>query len=201
MLIVTGGIACGKSTFVEAARELGYKIIDADEWYHDVYKLSTSFDNAKQLLFGSVSIGAVAFRHSNWKAFERIVAAAFCTYATNNQPRIVVIPEYFKHKRLIDRHLGPVTVLTIERKDNYSAAYERDSEKRSADLTARIINAQTPSTARVVQADHVMYNGGSRDEFKQECQAWLKLHLPEVSIPRTRGIAMWWNRLNFWDWT
>ncbi len=201
ILIVTGGIACGKSTFVEAAREAGYDIVDADDWYHDIHTKSTEFSMNKQMLFGSLSLKTVAFRHKNWITFERLVAKAFCGYVLINKPRIVVIPEFYRHEMLFKRYLGFANdVVTIERLNNFNEALARDVD-RPVELTRKIMENQTPSIVRVDRSDYVLYNEGSRDEFKLECQQWLKSHLPVASTHRMRDIFTWSGKLpSFWPW-
>ena len=98
MIVVTGGIACGKSTFVEVAREMGIDVVDADEWYHKLFVGSSIQEYWRRTLFGGLSIKTVAFRHDNWSIYEQSVAEAFCTYIGNTRPDICVIPELFKRE-------------------------------------------------------------------------------------------------------
>lgn len=188
MLVVTGGIACGKSTFVEAAREMGINVVDADEWYHKLFVGSSIQEHWRQTLFGNVAIKSIAFRHDNWSIYEQGVADAFSTYVGNIRPDICVIPELFKRETYFRVNLPKFNVLTIERENHVDAAITRDGH-RSVDLTQKIFENQTPSDVRVDKSDYVLYNVGSRDEFKQECHKWLALHLPEVSTHPTKAIA------------
>lgn len=187
MLIVTGGIACGKSTFVETARELGHFVVDADEWYHKLFVGSIIQQHWHKTLFGTVSIKAVAFQHDNWTTYEKIVADAFCEYVRNVKPTICVIPEYFKRHTYFIAALGLHKVLTIERDNHIDAAIARDGH-RSAEQTQKIFENQTPSCVRVDLSDWFLYNVGSKDYFKQECELWLKSRLPAVSTHPTKDI-------------
>lgn len=191
MLIVTGGIACGKSTFVDTARELlgTCAVIDADEWYHGVYMRSDAYNQLTRSLFNRVSVKAAAFTHLNWSIFENAVADAFCEYVNNAKPTICVIPEFFKRADYFDARLGPWNeVLTIERDNNVDAAIKRDGHRTSA-KTRLIAKNQSTIETRVDLSDYVLYNVGSKDEFKEECVKWLKSHLPEVSTHPTKAIG------------
>jgi len=188
MLVVTGGIACGKSTFVEAAREVGFHVVDADEWYHNEYVGSSSFVLVTNILFGKTSVKDAAFRSRNWEAYERLVVGAFCRYVKDIAPYFCIIPEFFKKEDFFRALLNITGVLTIERTDNISAALDRDGHRTAAE-TERIAGNQTTSERRVELSDHVLYNVGSRDEFKEECTFWLKSHLLEVFTHPTKAIS------------
>lgn len=188
MIVVTGGIACGKSTLVETAREMGYDVVDADEWYHRIFVGSTAQTNLERTLFGSISYKTAAFQHLNWTVYEKGVADAFCEYIRNRKPQVCVIPEYFKREDYFSARLGAPKVLTIERENNVDAAKARDTH-RSNTLTEKIAASQTPKHVRVELSDFILYNEGSKDQFKQECQKWLESHLPAASTRPTKGIA------------
>lgn len=189
MLIVTGGIACGKSTFLEVSRELcDGVIIDADEWYHNERLQSEAHKRLAKTLFNNVSVKAAAFTHLNWSIFEKAVVDAFCEYTNNVKPVICVIPEFFKREDYFRARLNVEKVLTIERKDSMAAAFIRDTHRTEAQ-TKRIAENQSTTETRVELSDYVLYNAGSKDDFKQECVLWLKSHLLEVSTRPTKAIG------------
>lgn len=179
MLIVTGGIACGKSTFLEVARKMRLKCIDADEWFHDFKKTGTYSYIFKEF-FDEQNISDVAFVHEKWEEYCKLIDLYFINqinldeYFTNDLYDIIVIPDFFK-RRL---KLGTFDVLTIERPYNLKAAVERDSH-RSRDLTVKIHQHQMDPGTRRSLADYVLENEGTKEEFEKECEEWLKLHLQD----------------------
>lgn len=193
MLIVTGGIACGKSTLLEVARKMGYNCVDADEWFHDIFIKDKSFAGIMWHYFGEKKLKDVAFIHKNWSLFQAVVDYSFAmwiqseTMQTKSKPfDIVVIPDYFK--RSISMGTEGVKVLTIERPYNLKAATERDAH-RSNELTVMIHQHQMDPGKRREKADHVLENEKTKEEFEKECEKWLKLHLQVASTLRTKVIA------------
>ncbi len=184
MLIVTGGIACGKSTFLEVARQFG-RCIDADDWYNDQYKSTGNYLKITDLLFGTRELHTVAFNHENWTLFQEIVFGKFWTLLEKEPFEIVAIPDFFSRTTA---RTG-FSVLTIERPDNLGAALLRDPH-RDPELTKKLHSNQMSGSQREQLADYVLFNNGTKEQFEKECENWLKLHLLEVSIPYTKVINM-----------
>jgi len=167
-LIVTGGIACGKSTLLQAAEELGYKCLDVDDWFHEEMKGTALHHYTFKGWFGS---SPVAFIHPNWKEYERWLMQHFDMYLTSNTPEVCVIPnlEGFDIK-------PSYKILTVERKANQEAAILRDTH-RNVSLTQRIHNTQLAREQREEVADWVLINDtSSSQEFKQKCTEWFVEH-------------------------
>lgn len=187
MLVVTGGIACGKSVFVRVCEGFGLKVIDADDWFHKTYRGSEEYLLAIKEFDGR-ALSQCAFIHKHWKTFETQVASDFCKFV-GDEYEIVVIPEYFKYSEIYNSLLPRHKTVTIERNDNLTFAITRDMH-RGSELTKLIFNNQTPHNVRIESADYVLSNQGTIKEFQKECKEWLKLHLQEVLILRMRGIDM-----------
>lgn len=186
MLVVTGGISCGKSVFKSVCNSYGIRVIDADDWFHGGYKRTN--DYAKAVAgFGGQPLDICAFRHEHWAEFEKQVARDFCMSVSDDYD-VVIIPEYFRHFSEYRHLLAPHKVLTIERHNNLAFALERDT-MRLPKLTERIYANQSSSSARVEKSDYVLYNAGYFEVFKREIEKWLELHLPEVLTLRTKGIG------------
>lgn len=175
MIIVTGGIACGKSVFLDKAKELGYNCIDADDWFHNEMSNESPIRILARIMLKTVDLKTVAFQHEYWNDFISVIDYSFQLWVQSqrNNFDIVVIPDFFSRNKNM---LFDEEVLTIERLNNFEAAIERDAH-RSEELTAKIYQAQMNSEERMSFADHVIYNNGTKEEFEKECEEWLQLHL------------------------
>lgn len=164
MLIVTGGIACGKSYFkkhVEAKH--GKSVIDADDWYK-IVKSSLVFKDKFRELFGESSIDEVAFSHAAWSGYEYFVHHQFsfeflCKFSYD----IAVIPEFFKFKSFYDKF--EYDILTIERSVNIEHVVKRDCF-RDKGLSKRIMENQTSSSERLSKSKYNIWNDGTMFEFE-----------------------------------
>lgn len=184
MLIVTGGIACGKSTFLDIARKLGYNCVDADEWHHSFRNNPVDAYTKKELFGDNFDMGEVAFVHPQWKEYEDFVGTSFKLWIDQEvlyhgrKIDILIIPDFF-NKPVRTGLLG-IPVLTIERPNNVLHAMKRDSH-RDVDFTMKIHRNQMTPDERCKRADFVIINRGTKEEFQEECEKWLKSHLPAVS--------------------
>lgn len=182
MLVVTGGIACGKSVAAEIFLAAGLKVLDADDWFHKRYKDSEEYKSTTQA-FGGKLLTECAFSHPKWGEFELTLLKFFCKFVDDNY-NVLIIPEYFKYQSDYTAHLPYHKVLTIERTGNLEFAKLRDYH-RDAELTQRIFNNQTSSETRIKLSDYVIYNSGSIEYLGMEVEKWLKSHLQEVLTLRT----------------
>lgn len=188
MIIVTGGIACGKTTFMEVARRLGYECVCADEWFRNEFKGQRNDKIGKRAIFknADIDLKEVAFKHPDWHHYELYVDKMFEMYLwirtmANTKTDFLFIPDYFKRHIYTD---SKQSVLTIERGYNLKYAVERDVH-RNQDLTVAIHQHQMDPGRRMSMADFVLRNEGTKEEFEKECEKWLKQHSPEVSTPST----------------
>lgn len=162
MIIITGGIACGKSTVENIITNFGVSCIDSDVWFKTIYSHSDQCHTIKSQLFGESNISGVAFNHPNWETFCQRVAMAFCTFLNSHDFDVVFTGEYFKFKEVLP---VPKFVVTVERKDHASAALSRDTH-RSPELTMKIINSQTTREERIAKSDFVVYNDGDIESLE-----------------------------------
>jgi len=192
MLIVTGGIACGKSTFLEVANKMGYTCVDADDWFNEYFSTTIEFHTLCMSAFGHRDLKSVAFVHQNWGKFIQRIDVFFRDFVVKYQGQcnkhdekidIICVPDIFQ------RGGWPLgnDILTIERSYNLKYAIERDTH-RSEDLTLKIHQHQMDPGKRRRLADYVLKNEGSKEQFEKECEEWLKQHLPAVSTQPTKDI-------------
>lgn len=164
MLIVTGGIACGKSCFKKHVEtKHGKSAVDADDWYK-IAKSSISFRDKFRELFGESSVDEVAFVHAGWEGYEYFVHHRFADdFLCSFKYDIVIIPEFFKFQSFYDKF--EYDVLTIERSVNIEHIVKRDCF-RDMGLSKRIMENQTSSSERLSKSKHNILNDGTMLEFQ-----------------------------------
>lgn len=163
MHIITGGIACGKSTVQSIIeQELDFKCLDSDEWYKDVFLGSHRQQELWFNLFGASSVDDVAFMHKNWTAYCDAVAFELNEYLSTEPCDVLFIGEYFKVKEFIPC----CKIITVERDQNILHALHRD-KKRNTELTNRIVEYQTNSSIRMDSSDFVIYNNAGIDALQK----------------------------------
>lgn len=164
MLIVTGGIACGKSCFKKHVEtKHGKSVVDADDWYK-IVKSSLVFRDKLRELFGESSIDKVAFVHAGWEDYEYFVHHRFTAdFLHNFSYDIVIIPEFFKFQSFYDKF--EYDILTIERSVNIEHVVKRDCF-RDKGLSKRIMENQTSSSERLSKSKYNIRNDGAMLEFE-----------------------------------
>lgn len=185
MLIVTGGIACGKTTFLRIAEEMGLRCVDADAWFNNTFMMYEDGARIANTLFGTTNLKEVAFKHPSWPAFMSIVGSRFFLFVKKiyRHIDILVIPDL--PKRMI--WIVGSTILTIERPDNLEHAKLRDSH-RSVELTELIHKNQSTMNERATIADEILFNIGNKKQFEEDCKSWLEQHLQDRSTQRMKAI-------------
>lgn len=164
MLIVTGGIACGKSCLKKHVEtKHGKSAVDADDWYK-IAKSSLAFRDKFRELFGKSSVDEVAFVHAGWEGYEYFVHHRFTAdFLRNFSYDIVIIPEFFKFQSFYDKF--EYDVLTIERSVNIEHVVKRDYF-RDKGLSKRIMENQTSSSERLSKSKYSIWNDGTMLEFE-----------------------------------
>lgn len=172
MLIVTGGIACGKSCFKKYVEmKHGKSVVDADDWYK-IVKSSEVFIEKFHDLFGESSVDEIAFVHAEWKSYEYFVHHCFsvdflCSYRYD----IVIIPEFFKFQSFYNKF--QYDILTIERSVNIEHVAKRDYF-RDIGLSKRIMENQTSSSERLSKSKYNIWNDGTMLEFQEKIDDFMR---------------------------
>ena len=184
---ITGGIATGKSTFVECLRELlsGAKFFDADEAAHELLNRPEVQKQIRREFGGQVfstagdlnrtKLRAIVFADATKKrALERIlhprIRRQWRTEAKEhrNSPTFFFadIPLLYETggESLCDR----VVVVACSQKVQMARLRKRMSIK-SADAR-QMINSQMPLEEKIRRADHVVWNNGDRASLMQQAR-------------------------------
>ena len=184
---ITGGIATGKSTFVEYLRELlsGATFFDADEAAHELLNRPEVQKQIRREFGGQVfstagdlnrtKLRAIVFADATKKrALERIlhprIRRQWRTEAKEhrNSPTFFFadIPLLYETggESLCDR----VVVVACSQKVQMARLRKRMSIK-SADAR-QMINSQMPLEEKIRRADHVVWNNGDRASLMQQAR-------------------------------
>jgi dephospho-CoA kinase len=184
---ITGGIATGKSTFVECLRELlsGATFFDADEAAHELLNRREVQKQIRREFGGQVfstagdlnrtKLRAIVFADATKKrALERIlhprIRRQWRTEAKEhrNSPTFFFadIPLLYETggESLCDR----VVVVACSQKVQMARLRKRMSIK-SADAR-QMINSQMPLEEKIRRADHVVWNNGDRASLMQQAR-------------------------------
>jgi dephospho-CoA kinase len=184
---ITGGIATGKSTFVECLRELlsGATFFDADEAAHELLNRPEVQKQIRREFGGQVfstpgdlnrtKLRAIVFADATKKrALERIlhprIRRQWRTEAKEhrNSPTFFFadIPLLYETggESLCDR----VVVVACSQKAQMARLRKRMSIK-SADAR-QMINSQMPLEEKIRRADHVVWNNGDRASLMQQAR-------------------------------
>lgn len=184
ILGITGGICAGKSTATGVIDRLGVRIIDCDEVSHHLTKCEPSILEAIRAAFGPAvfheggaldraALAALIFdEQPKRRQLENIlhppiknVAVANVDYARRSgQPLVVVAPLLIEAglQSLVD-HLW---VISCTPEHQLERLHRRRNVGR--DQAQRWIDAQLPMEQKEKQADTVLRNDGSVEEFEQE---------------------------------
>jgi dephospho-CoA kinase len=184
---ITGGIATGKSTFVECLRELlsGATFFDADEAVHELLNRPEVQKQIRREFGGQVfstagdlnrtKLRAIVFADATKKrALERIlhprIRRQWRTEAKEhrNSPTFFFadIPLLYETggESLCDR----VVVVACSQKVQMARLRKRMSIK-SADAR-QMINSQMPLEEKIRRSDHVVWNNGDRASLMQQAR-------------------------------
>ena len=180
---ITGGTGCGKTTALNAIRDLGGTVIDCDEVYHWLLQWDPSLLQAIEARFpGTVENGTL-----NRKKLGSIVFADPEALAELNAITHAAV------KREVLRRLPPVPYLVaidaiglfeggLAELCDVTVAVTAPEEDRIARLVAREgiseeyaaarIAAQKPQSWFVQQCDHTLENSDNIDAFATKCLAF-----------------------------
>ena len=185
-IALTGGIACGKSTLAKFLRELGIRLLDADDVVHEleapggeaVQAIAERFGRSVIAEDGSVDRRALArivfsdatarsdleailfpLVRSRMRAFAQVV---------EDQPRISVIPLLFESHWESDYD----TIVAIASPE----CQQIDRMMATREAAARLA-AQMPVSEKAERSDFVVVNDSTPEHLKEEAMrvyAWLK---------------------------
>lgn len=184
---LTGGIASGKSTALDAFRQLGIPTIDADDVARLVIAPGTEGVTALKTAIGDQFFtgdildrrklrDAIYLDDHLKKAVESVVHPRVKAHITGwktgsiDAPyRILCSPLLFETQQ--DSDLDGVIVIDTDPEHQIARAVQRD--RRSREEIAHILAKQMSRAERLAKASYVLDNSGSTDQLKHDV---LKLH-------------------------
>ena len=193
---LTGGIVGGKSTVASMLRDLGAKIVDADELGHSVIlphrpaweKITRLF--GKDILQNDLTIdreklGKIVFANQallkklNEITHPEIIKLIkkeinLAKNKTHNQEKILIIDAALIYEAKIDRLMDKIIVVYIDEDEQIKRLIKRNNLSKEEALQR--IKSQMPMKEKVKMADYVIDNSNSLDETKKQVEKiWKKL--------------------------
>ena len=182
---ITGGTGCGKTTALEAIRQLGGIIIDCDRVYHELLEWDTSLLSAIEARFpGTVEKGTL-----NRKKLGQIVFADEKALLDLNAITHGAVKQEVQRQLLSKPRLAAIDAIGLFEGGlaeicDVTVAVTAPEESRIARLMARDgitedyakarIAAQKSQQWFVSQCDYVLENHGTAKAFSAKCLAFFR---------------------------
>ena len=182
---ITGGTGCGKTTALEAIRQLGAIIIDCDRVYHELLEWDTSLLSAIEARFpGTVEKGTL-----NRKKLGQIVFADEKALLDLNAITHGAVKQEVQRQLLSKPRLAAIDAIGLFEGGlaeicDVTVAVTAPEESRIARLMARDgitedyakarIAAQKSQQWFVSQCDYVLENHGTAKAFSAKCLAFFR---------------------------
>ena len=187
-IALTGGIACGKSLFAKFLKELGIRLVDADDIVHEleapggnaVRPIAARFGDGVLAPDGGIDRGALAalvfsdsVARADLEAILLPVVRARLLADSGNVLTIHVIPLLFESHWESDYDtivcIASPVGLQIDRMVRTRGYTRRHAEARLA--------AQLPVAEKIARSDYTVMNDSTPEHLKDEARklvAWLK---------------------------
>lgn len=182
---ITGGTGCGKTTALDAIRQLGGLVLDCDQLYHQLLQTDTALLSAIEHRFpGCVQAGKLDRKALGSIVFSDQAALRDLNTITHSAVKKAVLLELAKKPPLaaIDAiglfegglaDLCDITVaITAPETVRISRLMQRDGI--SADYAKMRIQAQRPQDEFIALCDYHLRNDGTQQHFKEQCLAFFR---------------------------
>ena len=182
---ITGGTGCGKTTALQAIRELGGVIIDCDAVYHTLLQTDHAMLAAIEHRFpGTITdgklerkkLGAIVFsdqqalRDLNTITHKAVKEKVLQILSQNNPIAAIDAIELFDGGLA---ELCDITVaITAPEEARIQRLLERDGISR--EYAAMRIQSQKPECYFREKCDYVLENTGTQADFQEKCLAFFK---------------------------
>ena len=198
---LTGGIVGGKSTVASMLRDLGAKIVDADELGHSVMlpyrpawkKIIRLF--GKDILQNNLNIdreklGKIVFTNQTLlKKLNEITHPEIIKLIkkeinlvrnkTHNQEKILIIDAALIYEAKMDRLMDKIIVVYINEDEQIKRLIKRNNLSKEEALQR--IKSQMPMKEKVKMADYVIDNSNSLDKTKKQVEKIWKNLVSRIS--------------------
>ena len=182
---ITGGTGSGKTTALDAIRQLGGLVIDCDAVYHELLKTDSNMLSAIEERFpGTVENGTLQRKKLGSQVFSdpqaledlnRITSQAITARVADllkGNPKLAAIDAI----RLFESGLSRLCDLTVAvvapEEVRIQRLMERDQVTREYAVSR--ISAQKPIEFYKKHCDYVLENSGTYEEFQNKCLAFFR---------------------------
>mgnify|MGYP000197386623 CR=1 FL=1 len=196
---LTGGIVSGKTTVAKMFKDLGAKIIDADELGHSVIRPHKTAWAKIVKLFGKEvlkedllnidrkKLGKIVFNDQRLlrklneithpeiiKMIKRKIDLVKNSTYKDGKKRILIIDAALIYETKIDRLMDKIIVVYIDEDEQIKRLIKRDNF--SYDEALQRIKSQIPIKQKVEMADYVIDNNNSLDKTREQVkEIWQSL--------------------------
>lgn len=216
VIVVTGGIASGKSTAVGILREIGGKGVEFFDCDAAVETLQKTGRLSRDLVsaFGADALDAAGAVNKDYlrdivrhdaegrRKLNEIVHPKLAQMSIDAQSAarkrgdvhtfLLDIPLYFESP--VEFGADHVCVVAVSEETQIARMAARDGFDRS--VAESMIAAQMPAQQKIDRADTVFWNEGSTDLLRQQIQLFYDTHLvSEVKATRARSVVIDLNEL------
>lgn len=186
-VVLTGGIACGKSTFAKFLAEAGCEILDADDIVHQLQAPGGTALPLIRKAFGDsvfrpdntldrAALAAIVFpnptaRRQLEAIMHPLVRDAFNAWHATpaDTLRVAVIPLLFE----VGWHMDWPHITCLASSSELQLQRLRERGHSDAEARARI-QAQLPLSQKINRAHCVVWNNGTLDELHAQALQWIK---------------------------
>ena len=204
---LTGGIVSGKSTVAKMFKDLGAKIVDADELGHKVIlphkpawkKIVRLFGKdllKEDLKINRKKLGRIVFNNQNLlKKLNEITHSEIIKLIkkeiksikdkTDKKDDILIIDAALIYEAKIDNLMDKIIVVYINEEKQIERLMERNN--LSAQESLKRIKSQTPLKEKVKMADYVIDNSNSLDKTKEQVKKIWRYEIRDTIHERRGG--------------
>ena len=194
---LTGGIGTGKSTVADILKGLGAEVINADLVGHEVYKKGTPGWDAVVREFGDgilgesreidrKKLGAIVF--ADKKALEKLNAIVHpllrdrIEELINEARRRGVGEVVLEAAILVESRWASLVdeIWVTDAREDLAVERVRNRSGLTEEAVRARINSQMPQSRRVLNADVVIDNNGSKDELQARVEAIWRDRVPQL---------------------
>lgn len=195
---LTGGIVSGKNTVAKMFKDLGAKIVDADELGHKVIlphkpaweKIIKLFGKdllKEDLKIDRKKLGRIVFNNQKLlkklneithpeiiKLIRKEISLVKNKTLKNRKEKILIINAALIYEAKIDNLMDKIIVVYIDKTEQIKRLVKRDN--LSAEEALKRIKSQTPLKEKVKMADYVIDNSNSLDKTREQVETiWQNL--------------------------
>ena len=196
VVVVTGGIATGKSEAIKYLQELGYTVLDSDKIVHDGYKKDTELYKSLISLFSydildenqsidRQKLGKIVFSDDDKlnllnNLVHKYVRNVLIDGVNECSDKLIFldIPLFFEGKTSLEktglRYNETWLVYVSEETQKNRLKLRAILENKDVEQTLSIIKKQMPIEEKKLLADRIINNEGSIDDLRREIDTLLK---------------------------